>query len=564
MEFPKEEKVIKQIKNQSGITLIALIITIIVILILSFTISSNLNTGNKLKLFNDFKNDMDVLEERVSLYVSENGELPVIGAKYTDISHIGNRSKNDNENYYVIDLDLLDNLTLTNGRGYFEYKANSVNTRDVYIINEQSYTIYYPKGITLEEGKTIYSLYETDDIKLKPVCKITADLTNVELQNKIIYTLEFSDKVTGFTINGITLENGTKGTFKEIETGKKYTLEATIQEDKNTQTIIVNKDTCVLDSDTSLKNVRSAKTVVTSKFAISMEESSNLGNTISYVKVKVQDYINGLKQITMPNGEIVNCEGETFRNFIYPATANGPITIKVQNMKGQEIEKTITIKNVEEIVKNGLILWYDGINNTGNQHDNNATVWKDLSGNGNDGILKGGTVWTDNGLVFNGNNNSWVSIGELNYDTITLEVVVKNSAINTFETIYICNYEDGGYGLSYVDGKNFMQIRGITNGYKKVFSNSNVEVNKMYYLSGDYDQNVLRIFENGVETQYIIPDKIKTPANNTILALGTNPYGTNGSGGLKGIIYSVRVYNRILTQGERNINYKVDKANYNF
>ena len=38
----------------------------------------------------------------------------------------------------------------------------------------------------------------------------------------------------------------------------------------------------------------------------------------------------------------------------------------------------------DEIITDGLLVWYDGENNTGNGHSSTTTVWKDLSGNGND------------------------------------------------------------------------------------------------------------------------------------------------------------------------------------
>jgi type II secretory pathway pseudopilin PulG len=66
-------------------------------------------------------------------------------------------------------------------------------------------------------------------------------------------------------------------------------------------------------------------------------------------------------------------------------------------------------------VKNGLVLWYDGIYNGGfGVHNDNLSVdkgvWKDLSGNGNDGSLQSfdyntSNGWINNGLKFNGRPN---------------------------------------------------------------------------------------------------------------------------------------------------------------
>ena len=65
----------------------------------------------------------------------------------------------------------------------------------------------------------------------------------------------------------------------------------------------------------------------------------------------------------------------------------------------------------DEYVTNGLIAWFDGIWNTGlNQHDSNATAWKDLANNGFDAKLRYAT-FNDNSLVTSQMtaNNQWAA-----------------------------------------------------------------------------------------------------------------------------------------------------------
>ena len=50
--------------------------------------------------------------------------------------------------------------------------------------------------------------------------------------------------------------------------------------------------------------------------------------------------------------------------------------------------------------------------------------------------------------------------------------------------------------------------------------------------------------------------------NNTYLVLGGNPNGTKVNGVYEGTIYSVRVYNRVLTNEEIKKNYEIDKARF--
>ncbi|MDE5830176.1 MAG: hypothetical protein K2H53_00220, partial [Clostridia bacterium] len=54
-------------------------------------------------------------------------------------------SNGDCDNYYVINLNELDNITLNYGK---EYRLTSSD--DKYIINEETHIIYYLKGVIYE------------------------------------------------------------------------------------------------------------------------------------------------------------------------------------------------------------------------------------------------------------------------------------------------------------------------------------------------------------------------------------------------------------------------------
>ncbi len=67
------------------------------------------------------------------------------GEPYTkdDIKgYINNLAMSDGDIYYVIDLSLLDNLTLNYGKDY-----QIDGALDAYVINEDSHVIYHLKGI---------------------------------------------------------------------------------------------------------------------------------------------------------------------------------------------------------------------------------------------------------------------------------------------------------------------------------------------------------------------------------------------------------------------------------
>lgn len=147
----------KYLKSNKGITLITLSLTIVIMLILTFTLNVNVNTYTKRKQKTNLETDIIKLKEEISHYYSENKSLPIIN-KYTNVEML-EKNINDNENYYIIDLSKISELDLNYGKDYsiIENKEEIINDLlDIYIINEQSHTIYYPKGIEYD-GKIFYT-----------------------------------------------------------------------------------------------------------------------------------------------------------------------------------------------------------------------------------------------------------------------------------------------------------------------------------------------------------------------------------------------------------------------
>lgn len=146
------------IKSNKGITMITLIMAIIIMLVISSTLIYNANNGAKIQKLNNMYSDIQVLKDKVDLYYSSYGTLPVLQTQYTNIDNIKEINSNDNDKYYVIDLEMLENITLNYGKAYNDFKNNSsIDTLDVYIVNEQSHNIYYVKGVIVD-NKTYYTI----------------------------------------------------------------------------------------------------------------------------------------------------------------------------------------------------------------------------------------------------------------------------------------------------------------------------------------------------------------------------------------------------------------------
>ena len=219
--------------------------------------------------------------------------------------------------------------------------------------------------------------------------------------------------------------------------------------------------------------------------------------------------------------------------------------------------------SADEYVKSGLILHLDGLDNTKSGHNNSTTVWEDLSGNNNNGTIKGAS-WLNDGLYFDGVDD-WVPIKELNYPEISLELVFED--LNTLNTGYhymLCNLENGGYGLGISSAGNLFGLAYINGSYNNLGTTnfaknrkntitftSNGKENKLYLNGNFIDSSNL---ENGI---------IGYPQKNTVIMLGTNPNGSSADNEFfKGKIYSARMYNRVLTGQEVKNNYEVDRLRF--
>ena len=150
-------------KNQKGITLIILVITIIIMSILIFSIAVNIKPYKDQNTKTNFETDMQMLKEEINQYYAREKDIPIIN-KFTNITMLdGMRNINDNDEYYVIDIGQLD-VKLNYGADYYTINQKDITEEitdllDVYILNKQTHTIYYPKGVLYGEN-THYRLPE--------------------------------------------------------------------------------------------------------------------------------------------------------------------------------------------------------------------------------------------------------------------------------------------------------------------------------------------------------------------------------------------------------------------
>ena len=547
-----------------GITIITLSVMILVIIIIATTVTitgaNAINNSKKMK----FASELLFMKETVENYKSLNTDrLPIKDTAITS-------TELPEGNYYEIDIELLGNIDTTYGR-----KLNG-DSNDIYVYSKENNQIYYLKGVKI--GNTTY-YYLNDELKevinyegerINGKDGITFTSSNTNFTNEAIKVIV---KVPNtYTNVSVTSQDTSISNFNNLNGYYVYEISKSSNYD-----IVVNytkddKASKQVYTVSNFDNEAPTIDVINEKIISSNNETKNS------ITISTSDNLSGVRKVMY---EVDNVDKNYFENNKKGIiVTNNNITLEkyinnitfyiIDNAGNSAIvhKQLKTTTSTDDYIKYGLMIHYDGINNTGNGHSSTATTWKDLSGHGKDGILNG-CEWNDNYLNLTRENKDFVNMGVQNYENITLEVVILHDTLLGGETDYIGNFEGCGYGITYNSSNtknNEMWIYDKNSeSYQKIVAENNVIANKIYSLSGSYDGNILKLFENNTKYSLNIKGRIKLFPY-MILALGMNPKadGTASGAFFNGRIYSVRVYNRALTDEEVKHNYNIDKARFGF
>lgn len=166
-------------KNNKGITMITLIVTILVISIIAGVTIYQSVENIKARKIDSLYTDLELLEDKVNTYYLNNGSLPIKEEFKGSDNFKSVRNVNDNDVYYVIDISKLEGVSLS-------MKLDFTGD-DVYIMNEQTHTVYYPKGLTIDN--------ETYYILPKQYSKIVGNITEeVQIGDYVDYDPTVADK----------------------------------------------------------------------------------------------------------------------------------------------------------------------------------------------------------------------------------------------------------------------------------------------------------------------------------------------------------------------------------
>ena len=212
-----------------------------------------------------------------------------------------------------------------------------------------------------------------------------------------------------------------------------------------------------------------------------------------------------------------------------------------------------------DYVQDGLVFLLDGIRNTRSGHSTSTNVWEDLSGNNYDYTLNDIKI-NDNNIYFKGTANSYALrkenlseiFGNTLYDDRTIEIVVKDTSDSH---IWICGNSSSRKAIGIYVGALNVSIS-PDNVSTFTLKSSALKVNNYSILHKK--EGEICVYQNDEQL-------VKTNNLNCWNHSGEVSYignsSTNGAP-LNGEIYSIRVYNRILTEKEINHNYQIDKKKF--
>jgi hypothetical protein len=211
------------------------------------------------------------------------------------------------------------------------------------------------------------------------------------------------------------------------------------------------------------------------------------------------------------------------------------------------------------IVKQGLTLNLDA-GDIGS-YSGSGTTWNDLSTSKNSANLVSNPAYTKEnlgGLIFTGTEYASLSSIPFSSSTnFTISAIVNTSNISGIETIFDFRQSSNSGVQFFIGGSgrfNF-KINANTYTFSNILSTSNI-----YFLDATYDGSRIKMFINGVNvlSQSIITSIPITGFNPTIATVNY----TTGTTYFTGTIYSIKCYNRTLSQEEINQNFNTLRYRY--
>lgn len=234
-------------------------------------------------------------------------------------------------------------------------------------------------------------------------------------------------------------------------------------------------------------------------------------------------------------------------------------------------------------VQQGLVAQYDGIDNAGyGVHNDSAKIWKDLTGNGNDGTCASQLSWTANSWSVSGDCKPVTLGNSISSVTATGEYTIQfacTPAQTSLRESFFSQYNGGneyGIGIEHNDGSS-------ASGYLRFYSNGGGQhPGASPFLANEYVQGAITVsnkgkriefWKNGTSIGVKSYSSEPTCKSGIPSVIGGEPWpSSKRTGGRYDATYKMafngkynafRIYDRVLTANEIMVNAAVDAIRFN-
>jgi hypothetical protein len=192
-----------------------------------------------------------------------------------------------------------------------------------------------------------------------------------------------------------------------------------------------------------------------------------------------------------------------------------------------------------------------------------GNVWRDLSGNGNDGTLTNGPTFSSanaGSIVFDGPSDGVLLPNISPTSGASLNAWFYTDINNTNYGAIFANWSDIGGGRSYWIGTEINESTAINvffSGNTLLFKITSLPLNTWTLLTITHTGSICKAYINGIE-RFSVSSTLATSTNNTSIGYDT----TRANYPFKGKIAQATIYNRALTPTEIQQNFNATRGRY--
>lgn len=275
------------------------------------------------------------------------------------------------------------------------------------------------------------------------------------------------------------------------------------------------------------------------------------------------------------------------KNIPEPITRIEQYLYAICNNSSKDIPEPITREEIylskiaqispekEGYITENIQLWLDGIENTRSGHNDDSLVWEDLSGNGYD--FSGSTVkcFDEDSYANNANTKKVLSCGQAimeSFSEFTIEIclipLVSPNGSWVFQNRQNSTATGNGFQITIpistsVTSAQFFAVKNNKTSISASSLNAYIETNDIRTLSFTFSNEIIVGYFNGLKTgENDGANTIRSVLARTNYDIGSAKGWTDANYSFNGRIYSIRIYDRALTDDEIAQNFAEDKKRF--